>query len=1341
MKIRTDFVTNSSSSSYCVSLSVVANGEKTIKLDLWPEEFDSSNSFDISLKRDLKKVINSILECKSVNELKDILVNGIQLDYYIDRLEWFMEECGINSARTELNKKTQSYSKDVLKIMRKYIDADDDAYEDYIDILDAESVDNAELVIKDFESDMDGVASLADLHRIVIDEYYNAWGEGVWDGPVDFWNKLNVLGKAHYSGDEWYDSPEDFADSLDGIFHGHIITKIDYDKSDIQTSFVIDNKVVASANDDSFKELFSKRQKTLLDVGLTADRNKEIIQQAEPEWKYTLLPDGTVRLDDYIGKDSSIIVPGSIAGFTVSELGEGALSPGYSSLGGRRIIPTGQRRVRYAIKEVILSVPIKVIGKGAFADSSVESVTIPDSVSIISEDAFSNCKHLETISFGNGLETIKRGAFSGIHGIPKWVFPEGLKTIEAEAFRYSSINEIHLPSSVVEIGPLAFGDSYVVDENLMGHKVTITVYGPAGSVMEKYASDNKLHFEAEEIVKGSTESPTSLDKVGNDLFKKLQEYFPEGKVFAFDNIDNNLRERMAEYAKKKGYDSLEELLNCYGYITVSGDFVREMRNTVKYFPGAEPQIIKSKIDSMLRRLEEYYPDHIIRGGIQNEHKSLAGSVSGLYQWLGYADAKTMLSAYGFEYAPKALGRPHNDYEGLIKAIVEAYKDKPKPRSIKQIEKDNPSLKGSLKTIRNQANSVLGMSLAKYLKQQGILAPTNSNEKPETHTASAAEDGSLHLKGIEHEYQLIEPTLTDMKAHPVAVLIADQSVNSLIKEFFAKKGIKVSDTVQGADTKLISSSYEAKVLVKLKALGLLVEEKCTDAIIPIESLITAGRGNRLIEFGVFPVETDGTPVPLKWNVVYEDDDKMLLFSAFGITARPYHQTSENVTWESCDLRKWLNTEFYNTAFNEDEKSRILLSHLDNSGNDEYGISGGNNTDDNVFLLSLKEAQQYLHKVERWVRVTPYAISNGAYVDEKNGNCWWWLRTPGKTQKHASNVNPGGDVYSYGYGVDYPHCAICPAVWVKVPKQQGNITSAIDGKIFVITGKVYQFKNREAFKAYVKENGGKVSDNVNVNTDYLVNNDIESTSTKNRTAKALGKPIITEQEFIERFGSPEVQQPTREDSKVEPVFLSGTHIDCAEEEIDAIREYLYKELGGLMEMIHEGQSAVSVSSSPDGLDVSYPIGEIDGYSSVYVQDIAGVFKSLKEKFPHIGILGIAYEYETVSAGTFGPYFYCSPEDKELKVTYEWQRCSICGRIFEKNVYYNSSQWDGGEGNLNCLCSPECMREYVNSNPDYERMVDASESMTEDEQEEYESAFEESDDDIYDIVKSILRKRFYK
>lgn len=213
------------------------------------------------------------------------------------------------------------------------------------------------------------------------------------------------------------------------------------------------------------------------------------------------------------------------------------------------------------------------------------------------------------------------------------------------------------------------------------------------------------------------------------------------------------------------------------------------------------------------------------------------------------------------------------------------------------------------------------------------------------------------------------------------------------------------------------------------------------------------------------------------------------------------------------------------------------------------------------------------------------------------------------------------------------------------------------------------------------------------------------------------------------------------------LSGTHIICTKKDADAISAYLYKELGDLMEMIHKDHSALSISSSPDGLEVGYPIGEIYGYSSVYVQDMAEVFRTLKEKFPQIGILGIAYEYETISAVTFGPYFYCDPDDKELKVTYKWQCCSVCGKVFDKEVYYNSSAWYRGEGNKNCLCSPECMREYVNSYQDHELMVDANESLTKAELEEFNRAFEEpededeepEDEDLNDCLKSILRKRF--
>ena len=74
----------------------------------------------------------------------------------------------------------------------------------------------------------------------------------------------------------------------------------------------------------------------------------------------------------------------------------------------------------------------------------------------------------------------------------------------------------------------------------------------------------------------------------------------------------------------------------------------------------------------------------------------------------------------------------------------------------------------------------------------------------------------------------------------------------------------------------------------------------------------------------------------------------------------------------------------------------------------------------------------------------------------------------------------------------------------------------GKTFVITGEVHVYKNRDAFKAYVEAQGGKVTGSVSKKTDYLVNNDSESASSKNRKAKELGVEIITEETFLKLFG---------------------------------------------------------------------------------------------------------------------------------------------------------------------------------------------------------------------------------
>ena len=78
-----------------------------------------------------------------------------------------------------------------------------------------------------------------------------------------------------------------------------------------------------------------------------------------------------------------------------------------------------------------------------------------------------------------------------------------------------------------------------------------------------------------------------------------------------------------------------------------------------------------------------------------------------------------------------------------------------------------------------------------------------------------------------------------------------------------------------------------------------------------------------------------------------------------------------------------------------------------------------------------------------------------------------------------------------------------------------TNSLNGITVVITGKLNNYKNRTALQKEIENHGGKVSSSISGNTSYLINNDINSMSTKNIAAKAAGVPIISEQEFIEKF----------------------------------------------------------------------------------------------------------------------------------------------------------------------------------------------------------------------------------
>ena len=93
------------------------------------------------------------------------------------------------------------------------------------------------------------------------------------------------------------------------------------------------------------------------------------------------------------------------------------------------------------------------------------------------------------------------------------------------------------------------------------------------------------------------------------------------------------------------------------------------------------------------------------------------------------------------------------------------------------------------------------------------------------------------------------------------------------------------------------------------------------------------------------------------------------------------------------------------------------------------------------------------------------------------------------------------------------------------------NSCEGLTFVITGDVHHYKNRNELKAYIESQGGKVTGSVSKSTSFLINNDVESSSGKNKKAKELSIPIISEEDFIARFVQMEAipnPSPTKEGS---------------------------------------------------------------------------------------------------------------------------------------------------------------------------------------------------------------------
>ncbi len=211
---------------------------------------------------------------------------------------------------------------------------------------------------------------------------------------------------------------------------------------------------------------------------------------------------------------------------------------------------------------------------------------------------------------------------------------------------------------------------------------------------------------------------------------------------------------------------------------------------------------------------------------------------------------------------------------------------------------------------------------------------------------------------------------------------------------------------------------------------------------LESYRTPGS---IVSFGRYEQDNDLTngPEEIEWFVLDYDEKehKALLLSKYCLDEKPYNTEKKDITWEKSTIREWLNSEFLQSAFSAEERDAILITDVDNSmsqGYKSWKLNGGNNTQDQVFLLSYAEANLYLNvtfdgedNAKAHAYETVYAFAQNRSPDKYNSETavgFWWLRSPGDKQQCEALVNSYGKL-DFLYA-DYDDVSVRPALWINV-----------------------------------------------------------------------------------------------------------------------------------------------------------------------------------------------------------------------------------------------------------------------------------------------------------------------
>lgn len=162
-------------------------------------------------------------------------------------------------------------------------------------------------------------------------------------------------------------------------------------------------------------------------------------------------------------------------------------------------------------------------------------------------------------------------------------------------------------------------------------------------------------------------------------------------------------------------------------------------------------------------------------------------------------------------------------------------------------------------------------------------------------------------------------------------------------------------------------------------------------------------------------TDSHGEPIEWIVLEKEGYRALLLSKYLLVSHEYNNLNVDITWEESTCRKWLNSDFIKQIFSEKEQESIMISYVHNNDNTKYNTKGGNDTQDRIFLLGIREVNKYFNGSVKL---------RANYKDGAKDS--WWLRSPFVSQDSAATVDKNGNP-SGGTNVGNSR-GIRPAIWV-------------------------------------------------------------------------------------------------------------------------------------------------------------------------------------------------------------------------------------------------------------------------------------------------------------------------